>query len=76
MSTSTTSPRVASTGSQATAVISHRSGAIVRPAGLPEPVCQHPVLEYRADLCWPAARREILGDPVYVADAIARALRL
>jgi very-short-patch-repair endonuclease len=88
--------------------------AIVRRAGLPEPVCQHPVLEYRTDLCWPGARliaeadgpahdtpagrihdarrdvrlqnagwrvlrfpkREILGDPVYVADAIARALRL
>ena len=30
--------------------------AIVRRAGLPEPICQHPVLEYRADLCWPAAR--------------------
>src|SRR4051794_14320654 len=87
--------------------------AIVRRAGLPEPICQHPVLEYRADLCWPAARliaeadgpahdtpvgrirdarrdvrlqnagwrvlrfpkREILGDPVYVADAIGQALR-
>ena len=82
--------------------------AIVRRAGLPDPICQYPVLEYRADLCWPAARviaeadgpahdtpagrvhdarrdvqlqnagwrvlrfpkREILGDPVYVADAI------
>ena len=87
--------------------------AIVRRAGLPEPICQHPVLEYRADLCWPAARliaeadgpahdtpagrvhdarrdvrlqnagwrvlrfpkREILGDPAYVADAIGQALR-
>jgi len=86
--------------------------AIVRRAGLPDPICQYPVLEYRADLCWPAARviaeadgpahdtpagrvhdarrdvrlqnagwrvlrfpkREILGDPVYVADAIGRAL--
>ncbi len=86
--------------------------AIVRRAGLPEPICQHPVLEYRADLCWPAARliaeadgpahdtpagrlhdarrdvrlqnagwrvlrfpkREIVGDPVYVADAIGQAL--
>jgi very-short-patch-repair endonuclease len=86
--------------------------AIVRRAGLPEPICQHPVLEYRADLCWPAARliaeadgpahdtpagrvhdarrdvrlqnagwrvlrfprREILGDPVYVAGAIGQAL--
>src|SRR3954454_5387046 len=86
--------------------------AIVRRAGLPEPICQHPVLEYRADLCWPAARliaeadgpahdtpagrvhdarrdvrlqnagwrvlrfpkREIVGDPVYVADAIREAL--
>ena len=87
--------------------------AIVRRAGLPEPICQHPVLEYRADLCWPTARliaeadgpahdtpagrvhdarrdvrlqnagwrvlrfpkREILGDPAYVADAIGQALR-
>ncbi len=88
--------------------------AIVRRARLPEPICQHPVLEYRADLCWPAARliaeadgpahdtpagrvhdarrdvrlqnagwrvlrfpkREILGDPGYVAEAIMRALAL
>jgi very-short-patch-repair endonuclease len=86
--------------------------AIVRRARLPEPICRHPVLEYRADLCWPAARliaeadgpahdtpagrvhdarrdvrlqnagwrvlrfprRVILGDPAYVAGAIAQAL--
>jgi very-short-patch-repair endonuclease len=30
--------------------------AIIRRARLPEPICQYPVLEYRADFCWPAAR--------------------
>jgi very-short-patch-repair endonuclease len=30
--------------------------AIIRRAGLPEPVCQHPVLQYRPDFCWPARR--------------------
>ena len=84
--------------------------AIVRRAGLPEPICQHPVLEYRADSAgrrsahreptaattrrrrvhdarrdvrlqnagWRVLRfpkREILGDPAYVADAIGQALR-
>jgi very-short-patch-repair endonuclease len=86
--------------------------AIIRRAGLPEPICQHPVLTYRADFCWPRGRlvveadgpshdtpsgrahdahrdaelaragwrvlrfpkREILGDPAYVAAALGRAL--
>jgi very-short-patch-repair endonuclease len=30
--------------------------AIVRRAGLPDPVCQYPVLGYVADFCWPSAR--------------------
>jgi very-short-patch-repair endonuclease len=30
--------------------------AIIRRAGLPEPICQHPVLHYRPDFCWPAQR--------------------
>jgi very-short-patch-repair endonuclease len=30
--------------------------AIIRRAGLPEPVCQHPVLGYTADFAWPEHR--------------------
>jgi very-short-patch-repair endonuclease len=30
--------------------------ALVRRAGLPDPVCQYPVLGYRADFCWPRER--------------------
>jgi very-short-patch-repair endonuclease len=30
--------------------------AIIRRAGLPEPIRQHPVLQYRPDFCWPAHR--------------------
>jgi very-short-patch-repair endonuclease len=30
--------------------------AIIRRAGLPDPICQHPFLEYTADFAWPAHR--------------------
>jgi very-short-patch-repair endonuclease len=36
--------------------------ALVRAAGLPEPVAQHPILTYSADLCWPEARLVVEAD--------------
>jgi hypothetical protein len=36
--------------------------AIIRRAGLPEPICQYPVLQYTADFCWPSARLVVEAD--------------
>jgi hypothetical protein len=36
--------------------------AIIRRAGLPEPICQHSVLTYTADFCWPHARLIVEAD--------------
>ena len=36
--------------------------AIIRRAGLPEPICQAPVLQYVADFCWPVARLIVEAD--------------